>query len=277
MDSISVVLTTHNRMNLLPRALRSIIAQSHQPDQVIIVDDGSTDQTRAMVAQDYPGFDYSFQANQGISKARNTGILKARSEWIAFLDDDDEWLPDKLKKQLEYIADHAEAKLVHVDELWIRNGKPVRQMKKHRKRGGMIFQYCLPLCCISPSAAVVHRSVFEHVGMFDESLPACEDYDMWLRIAARYPIAFIDEALIKKYGGHVDQLSRKHWGMDRFRIFALDKILNDVRLAPDDYHAAVAMLMDKIRIYLNGAKKHHNSEHVRHFQALLNKYVADAH
>ena len=273
MTGISVVITTHNRIDLLPRAIHSVIEQSCPPDQIIIVDDGSTDQTSNMVSNNYPQLDYYFQENRGISRARNTGILASTSDWIAFLDDDDEWLPDKLKKQFECITDNADAKLAHTNEIWIKNGRRIEQMKKHRKRGGMIFRHCLPLCCISPSTALIHRSVFDHIGMFDESLPACEDYDMWMRICARYPVLFIDEPLVLKYGGHAGQLSKKYWGMDRFRILALEKILNDPQLEPDNYHAAAAMLGKKAAIYLKGAKKYNNNKYIRHFETLLDKYA----
>ena len=98
-------------------------------------------------------------------------------------------------------------------------------MHKHAKAGGWIYTHCLPLCAISPSAVLIHRSIFDCVGLFNEQLPACEDYDLWLRICARFPVHFIPEPLIIKYGGHDDQLSRRYWGMDRFRIQALEDIL----------------------------------------------------
>ncbi|MGB1800426.1 MAG: glycosyltransferase family 2 protein, partial [Gammaproteobacteria bacterium] len=139
-------------------------------------------------------------------------------------------------------------------------------------RGGHIFQHCLPLCAISPSSVMIHRKIFDEVGLFDEDLPACEDYDMWLRICCRYPILFIDEALTNKFGGHDDQLSRQHWGMDRFRIIALEKILQSNHLNEQDRQAVIDMLLNKVTIFLKGAEKHGNNQYCEHFQSLLAQY-----
>jgi GT2 family glycosyltransferase len=143
----------------------------------------------------------------------------------------------------------------HTEEIWIRNGRRVNAMNKHAKHGGDIFEHCLPLCCVSPSSVLIHRDIFDVVGNFDESLPACEDYDLWLRICSRYDVLFIEEALITKYGGHEDQLSKEHWGMDRFRITALEKIMNAPYLSFAQRKLAMETLMTKLRIFLLGAKK----------------------
>ncbi|MES9888132.1 MAG: glycosyltransferase family A protein, partial [Candidatus Sedimenticola sp. 6PFRAG1] len=222
---ISVVIPTHNRATVLERALASVLTQTHPAMEVIVVDDGSEDRTRELLAQKFPSVRYLHQPNQGVSSARNLGIANARGDWIAFLDSDDEWLPGKLQAQKELLSNHPDIRICHTEEIWIRDGKRVNQMKKHTKQGGVIFRHCLPLCVISPSSVMIHRDVFEQVGVFDESLPACEDYDLWLRICARYPVAFIEQPQINKYGGHDDQLSRRHWGMDRFRLQALEKII----------------------------------------------------
>ncbi len=258
MTRVSVIIPTYNRAHLLARALDSVQAQTQPPLEIIVVDDGSEDETAALIQQCYPTVRYLHQANRGVSAARNCGISQARGEWIALLDSDDEWLPERLTKQLQLAANAGDCPLVHSDEIWIRNGRRVNQMNKHAKAGGWIFQHCLPLCAISPSAALIRRSLFEVVGLFDESLPACEDYDLWLRICSRYPVLYHPEALIKKYGGHEDQLSRQHWGMDRFRLQALDKLLQQHHLNDDDRQAALAMWRKKNTILLKGARKHGN-------------------
>ena len=119
---------------------------------------------------------------------------------------------------------------------------------------------------MSPSSIVIHRSIFEAVGMFNEALPACEDYDLWLRICSRYPVLYLDEPLVVKYGGHEDQLSSRIWGLDRFRIQALEKVLCDGSLSDDDRESAAAMLLQKVDIYLTGARKRGKSSDVKKYE-----------
>ena len=145
-------------------------------------------------------------------------------------------------------------------------------MKKHRKYGGNIFKHCLPLCVISPSSVMIHQDIFDKVGYFDESLPVCEDYDYWLRMCCQFPVLFLDQALIIKYGGHEDQLSTKYWGMDRFRIQALVNILNTDYLIETDRRVAVEILLKKIDIYLKGARKRNNMLFVDEFQSIQERY-----
>lgn len=269
MTTISVIIPSYNRGHVLNRALDSVLAQSRAADEIILIDDGSTDNTAEQVQTAYPQIRYLYQDNQGVSAARNLGIQAATGEWIALLDSDDEWLPHKLAEQIKALEQAPEYKLIHCDEIWIRNGVRVNQMKKHAKKGGWIYQNCLPLCAISPSASLIHRSLFDELGLFDESLPACEDYDLWLRIAAHYPVLYCEEALIQKYGGHADQLSAKHWGMDRFRIQALRKSLSQTELKEDDRAAAEKMLVRKLSIMLKGAHKHQNQALIDEYQPLL--------
>ncbi|MCK5498413.1 MAG: glycosyltransferase family 2 protein [Gammaproteobacteria bacterium] len=278
MASVSVVIPTFNRVTLLERALDSVLAQTMPADEVIIVDDGSTDNTVSILKSRYleidlPMINFIEQENQGVSAARNAGIKAARHEWIALLDSDDVWHENKLEKQTQALKNAPEYLICHSDEIWIRNGRRVNQMSKHKKAGGSIFQQCLPMCAISPSAVIIHRLIFDEIGLFDETLPACEDYDLWLRICSRYPVLHVDEALITKHGGHDDQLSHKYWGMDRFRIQALNKIISEAKLNDSDRDAAIKMMKHKINIYLVGAEKHGNTEHVDDFKQLLAKYA----
>lgn len=264
---VSVVIPTYNREKVLIRAIESVqnqhVKEVIEEIELIVVDDGSTDGTRELVTGQFPTVKYCYQDNQGVSAARNLGIRSAQHEWIAFLDSDDEWLPDKLVDQRNILID-SEFKVCHTEEVWIRNGVRVNQMLKHKKQGGNIFNQCLALCAMSPSSIVIHRSVFEELGVFDPSLPACEDYDMWLRITARHTVAYVEKACIVKYGGHSDQLSRKHWGMDRFRVRALEKLLEQhfsrAFLSDEQSRLTIKMLKKKNRILMNGAKKRNNDE-----------------
>ncbi len=271
--NISVIIPTHNRAHLLARAVNSVLNQSLPAQEIIVVDDGSTDDTAELMSQQFPQCRYLQQSNRGVSAARNRGIEEAQGEWLAFLDSDDEWLPSKLEAQSNLLQQYPEIKICHTEEIWIRNGKRVNQMKKHAKSGGHIFQNCLPLCVISPSSVIIHRSLFAEVGTFDEQLPACEDYDLWLRICASHPIAFVEQPQIKKYGGHEDQLSQRYWGMDRFRIQALKKIIESGRLNHDDRAAAVQTLISKAEILAQGARKRCRYDETKYYLSIKDRYL----
>jgi glycosyltransferase involved in cell wall biosynthesis len=273
-SSVSVIIPTHNRVDVVLRALSSVFTQTRPPDEVIVVDDGSTDDTPDRIPELFPEAVFLRQENQGVSAARNRGIHEARGDLLAFLDSDDEWLPLKLERQLQELEKSPELPLCHTNEIWIRNGRRVNPMKKHRKYGGRIFDKCLPLCIISPSSALLHRSLLDRVGLFDESLPVCEDYDLWLRICALHPVLYLKEPLIVKYGGHSDQLSRRHRGMDRFRIRALEKVIDSGALSEADHNAAIRALLEKTEIYLSGAIKRDKQEEVELYQEKKRRYEA---
>ena len=264
MTEVSVIIPTYNREKFISECVQSVLAQTLPAREIIIVDDGSTDATYNILRD--LGFNslstkktvlrYFFQQNRGVSSARNLGIKEARSEYIALLDSDDLWLKSKLDRQVSaFQNDTKSSRLCHTDEIWIRNGVRVNQHKKHKKHGGNVFQSCLKLCCISPSSAMMHRSVFEDFGFFDEDLPACEDYDFWLRYSAKEDVNFIDEPLIIKKGGHSDQLSGAHWGMDRFRIYSIEKILKEPDLTLVNKTEAIHEVILKLEILINGSQK----------------------
>lgn len=271
---VAVIIPTYNRRSTLSRALDSVLAQSVQPQQICVVDDGSSDGTAEMIALDYPQVSYLYQKNRGVSAARNHGVANTTADWLAFLDSDDEWLPEKLERQFQVLSGLDDCRLIHSDEIWIRNGRRVNPMNKHRKSGGDIFGQCLQLCAISPSAVLMQRSLFQETGGFDESLPACEDYDLWLRVCSVWPVAYVDEALLKKYGGHADQLSRKYWGMDRFRVRALARLLASGVLDADEQRRkqTLMMLRKKCRILISGAKKRGNDAVISECLSVLERY-----
>lgn len=265
---VSVVIPTHDRAGRVLQAVRSVLAQTRRADEIIVVDDGSTDGTAEQIRTAFApqleagGVRLIWQRNAGVSAARNRGIEAATQPWIALLDSDDLWRPEKLERQFALIegclAAGDEVTLVHCDEIWIRRGNQVLQGRKHEKGGGRIFLRCLPLCAISPSAAVFRREVFEALGGFDESLPACEDYDLWLRWTARHSVHFVAEALVVKHGGHEDQLSRRFPVMDRFRARALSNLLRSDaarHLGVEERAATVAMLEQKVAIVAQGARR----------------------
>ena len=253
--NIAVIIPTFDRQHFLGRAIDSVLSQTRPAHEVIVIDDGSTDGTVPWLKKEYPTVKLIEQANQGVSAARNAGIQQAQSEWIALLDSDDEWFPEKLERQVKELQKYPEILFCHTDEIWIRKGVRVNPMKKHQKFGGMIFSKCLDICRISPSSALFSRTLLDDVGWFDETLPICEDYDLWLRITAKFPVLFINDPLIIKYGGHRDQLSRSVDGIEQYRITALEKILKGPNLTKTDRSAAVQMLIKKLNIYLTGLKK----------------------
>ena len=255
--TVSVIIPTYNRGHVLDRAISSVKEQCTPVLEVIVIDDGSNDDTplRFGNRQDIR---YVRQENAGVSASRNLGIRLAKGEWVAFLDSDDSWLPSKIEMQLAAMRDNPERRICHTEEIWIRNGKRVNQKKKHRKGGGDQFERCVELCCISPSSVLLHYSLFDEFGVFDESLPACEDYDLWLRLCAFESVVFVDTPQIYKYGGHADQLSRHYAAMDRFRVYALDKLMREQSLSAPQQSVVIDSIKQRLSVLLAGAKKRNN-------------------
>jgi glycosyltransferase involved in cell wall biosynthesis len=264
---VSVVVPTFNRAGQIGAAVDSVLAQTYPHWELIVVDDGSQDETPLILSAYGERIRTIRQANRGVSAARNRGILAAAGEFIALLDSDDLWLPDKLAAQVAYFRRHPALMLCQTEEIWVRNGRRVNPKTRHRKFAGMIFEKTLPLCLISPSAVMLRRSLLDEVGLFDETLPACEDYDLWLRIAWKYPVGLIETPLIVKRGGHADQLSAMP-ELDKHRIRAIVKILKQGCLSPSQAAAAAAMLAEKCRIYAAGCRKRGRLEEAQFYDSL---------
>ena len=252
---ISVVIPTFNRISLVARAIDSVLKQSLNPYEIIVVDDGSDDGTSEMIQNKYKSIKLIQQQNNGVSAARNNGIKHAKGDWIGLLDSDDEWTEKKLENQVDRLIKTPEYDFCHTNEIWIRNGVRVNQRKKHEKYGGYIFDKCLDICRISPSSVLFRKNILDHVGWFDDQLPVCEDYDLWLRITAEYRILFIDDPLIIKYGGHDDQLSHSVESIEFFRIMSLENLLEKSELSRDNRILSIQMIIKKYNIYLNGLVK----------------------
>ena len=268
--NISIVIPTLNRIGTLPRALDSVLNQTYQPSEIIVVDNGSSDGTINLLKERYPSIKLLIEKKLGVSAARNRGIRYSRFPWIALLDSDDAWEKTKLEKQKNALLSSLEKyRLVHTNEIWIRNGIKFNQMKKHKKFGGDIFNKCLSLCCISPSSVLINKNIFEEVGYFDESLPVCEDYDLWLKISSQENILFVNQKLTLKYGGHNDQLSKTYWGMDRFRIKSLENLILNYNLKPDQKLNAIKTIIKKLKIIVNGAYKRNNSSIIDKYEKKL--------
>ncbi|MBI3795924.1 MAG: glycosyltransferase family 2 protein [Deltaproteobacteria bacterium] len=254
MPNVSVIIPTYNRRDFVREAVASVLAQTYRDFELLVIDDGSDDDTAAVV-HEFNGVRYVFQPNRGVSAARNRGVALSTGELLAFLDSDDVWQPDKLKYQVAFFTARPEARICQTEELWLRHGVRVNPHNKHRKVGGDIFARSLQLCLVSPSAVMLRRELFAQVGGFDETLPACEDYDLWLRIAATELIHLIATPLVIKRGGHADQLSHQFWGMDRFRVAALCKLLDSAALSSEQRRRTEDVLRMKCNVLAQGARK----------------------
>ena len=273
MPKVSVIIPTYNRLPMLKEAVNSVLAQHFEDVELIVVEDGSTDGTAEEMKR-YGGRVKLIQhsENRGVSAARNRGILQARGKYIAFLDSDDLWVKGKLKIQVAFLDDNPHYPLCYTDEIWIRKGKRVNPMLKHAKYSGWIFEQCLPLCIISPSSVMMRKTLFPKVGLFDEALPVCEDYDFWLRVSARFPIFFINRKLIIKRGGHPDQLSQRSWGNDRYRVIALEKLLSEPYIQSEEKEMILKEMKKKCHILYKGFLTRGKEMEGKHSQEIMRRY-----
>ncbi|MDY6880299.1 MAG: glycosyltransferase family A protein [Thermodesulfobacteriota bacterium] len=262
MPLVSVIIPTFNRAQKVVRAISSVLFQTFSDYDIIVVDDGSQDNTEASVARFHGPISYIARStNRGVSAARNRGVLRSTGPLVAFLDSDDYWLPEKLAIQTAFMESNPGTDICQTEEIWLRKGRRVNPKKRHLKPSGDIFEPSLKLCLVSPSAVMMRRSLLDKVGLFDEQLPACEDYDLWLRICCNHRVELIKKALVVKEGGHPDQLSSRYFGMDRFRIRALEKLIKSGPLSNAQLKAAFEELSYKCEIYGKGClKRGKNSE-----------------
>jgi len=269
MSRVSVIIPTYNRSDRVPAAVASVLEQSTRGTEVLVVDDGSSDRTDEALQ---PFEDrirlLRHDRNRGVSAARNTGIRASSAPLVAFLDSDDRWLPGKLEAQVRFFREHPRAVACQTREIWVRHGRRVNPARRHLKPSGDVFEPSLERCLVSPSAVMLRRVLLDEVGLFDETLPVCEDYDLWLRIGCRYPIHLIEEDLLVREGGHPDQLSSSGPGMDRYRIRSLAGLLQSGLLSETQAEAAQRELARKCRIYGEGCLKRGRPEEGRYFLGL---------
>lgn len=272
-NKVSIVIPTYNRDYCLSRAINSVLRQTYEKFELWIIDDGSIDNTRHLVAAfNDKRINYFKIKNSGVAQARNIGIEKSSGDLLAFLDSDDEWLPTKLEKQLAYLNDNPDIEIVYSGETWIRNNKKINLKKIHEKHEGYIFEKCLPICFIGPSTVVIKKDVFNKVGYFNKDYVVCEDYDLWLRITSLYKVGIVDEPLVNKYGGHSDQLSTKFRGMDYWRVRSLDSIFNLSLLTIEQKKLISKEIVKKSKILKQGYIKHNNTKHLDFVENLLVKH-----
>ncbi len=268
---VSVIIPTYNRAHVLARALDSVLAQDYSPLEVIVVNDGSTDTTQDFLARYQGLIRVLTQPNAGVSAARNLGIRNSRGRFIALLDSDDAWTPDKLSLQMAFFGNRPDALICQTEETWIRDGRRVNPKIKHKKPSGLIFTPSLALCLVSPSAVMMRRKFFDIKGYFDEDFPVCEDYDLWLRVSWDTPIYLIDTPCTVKYGGHDDQLSASH-SQDRYRIQSIVNLIREDLLDRDQKKSALKVLIKKCRVYGNGCLKRNKTKEGEYYLGLAAEY-----
>lgn len=275
MPFFSVIIPTQNRAALLQEAVTSVLGQSFGDYELIIVDDASTDSTPDVLRalDDSRLITMTMPKQSGPSAARNAGVRRASGDWLAFLDSDDLWLPRKLVIQSLWIRNNPKYEICQTEESWLRDGKPLSPKKHHRKEGGLIFRRALELCLVSPSAVAIERQLFLKSGGFDESLPACEDYDLWLRLLHDRPIGLIEEPLVIKRAGAWPQLSRDVPSLDRYRILSIAKLLDSGRLSGENFDLALEELKKKCAIYIKGCVKHGRGDEATEFQRILSRFT----
>ena len=271
---VSAIIPTYNREEFTEIAVQSVLKQTYRNIELIVIDDGSTDNIK-QILENY-NLKYIFQNNQGVSAARNKGINEAKGEFIAFLDSDDIWQKKKIEIQIERLLEK-KLKISHTDEKWLKNGKHLNPKKKHQKYGGYFFDKSLKLCIISPSSVLIHRSVFDEVGLFDEKMEVCEDYDFWLRSTSHrkgkvFFVDFVEKKLVIKQGGHSDQLSQKLWGMDKFRVYSIEKLLNENILNKQEKFLCYKEIVRKLEVLVKGFRKHNRAKTMQEFQRKLEYY-----
>jgi len=265
---VSVIIPTYNRWPMISEAVESVLAQSFRDFELIVVNDGSTDETALELASFGTRLRLIAQPRRGVSAARNIGVAAAKGRYIAFLDSDDLWRSDKLAIQTAFMQQNPHLDVCQTEEIWLRSGVRVNQKKKHHKPSGDIFRQSLDLCLVSPSAVMMTKDLFERLGGFDQSLPVCEDYDLWLRIAVEREVALIPTALVVKRGGHADQLSHSVWGMDRFRVAGLLKLLR-AEIPGEKRGWVMETLKRKTAILAHGARKRGKEQEAIGYEALL--------
>lgn len=204
-ESVSVIIPAYNAARTIERSLRSVFSQRYPALQIIVVDDGSTDNTAQILQNNYYGvIQYVFQSNGGAAAARNRGLAEATGKYIAFLDADDEWTPDKLCLQYATMENNRSVGLSFTDMSHWENGLLVHRSYLHERKynfvsSGMIYDQLLHECFIFTPTVMMRRDIVERVGLFDESLRISEDYDLWLRIAKSYEVLYIDTPLLNRH------------------------------------------------------------------------------
>jgi glycosyltransferase involved in cell wall biosynthesis len=270
---VSVIIPTYNRAEYICETLESVFTQTYPDFEVIIVDDGSTDHTKDVLKPYLNRVQYIYKNNGGPASARNTGIRASTGKYIAFLDSDDLWMPDKLQVQADFLEAHPEYAMVFSGYEFIGERK-VKHLKKPRVFYDCTVDALLEGNKIATLTVMVRKEVFDVVGKFDEDpqIIALEDYSFWLRVAPKYKIAYVDRPLAK-YRIHPSNISLdlspllekerivlKKWLKDQKRPdpqirLAVEKRLNFIRFEQSYRSGSREMQMEARRAYIEILRK----------------------
>ncbi len=278
MVEVSVIIPTYNREKFIVESSLSVINQTFKNFELIIINDGSTDDTEVNIKKlikiyrSYKIIYIALEKNYGPAYARNRGAEIAKGRYLAFLDSDDLWLKNKLKYQLAFM-EKMRCPVSQTDEIWIRNGKRVNPMDKHKKPSGDIFEKSLKLCTVSPSSVVIKREIFFEFNGFDEAFLACEDYDLWLRLSVKYPVYLLPKKLIIKRAGNWEHQSAKITHLDKLRIESMLNLLNNNQLNNYQKELLIKELIYKTSIYLKGLLKRGKYEEAERYKEIMERYA----
>jgi glycosyltransferase involved in cell wall biosynthesis len=234
MPLVSVIIPTYNHAQFVTQAVDSVLAQTYPNVEVVVVDDGSTDQTRDLLSRYEGQINYIYQENKGLSAARNTGILAAHGDYLLFLDADDLVPPNKLELQVPYLESRSDFGLVYSGWQYINeDGTQVLGEARPKKQGQLLKDLLRGTFFCIPGAALIRRECFERVGLFDEALRAEEDTDMWVRLArAGYAFGYVDQCLFQ-YRIRQDSMSAQAFNQVQNLFARLDKFFADPDLSDD--------------------------------------------
>jgi glycosyltransferase involved in cell wall biosynthesis len=303
MVRVSVVVPTHNKKEMVTEAIESVLAQSYRDCELIVVDDGSTDGTPLHVfstfgaqpeaieilskmnpnavrpfshsfAHDGIPIQYHYIANRGLSAARNRGIKFAHGSCVAFLEAEDLWNPAHLETHATFHEENDWARVSHIGECHVRDRSRAGKARKAPPASGWIFQQALETSPICISAAMAHRTCFAECGGFDENLPACEDYDLWLRFAARYPIHFLEGTEIVRRSSRF-QSSNRSWTWDRYRVYALEKSFQSGKLNAEQRLLVAEEIVKKCERLVEGFKRQKSEERANFYERKRKRFALE--
>jgi len=277
-DLVSIIIPVYNREKMICEAVDSVLRQTYSHWELIIADDGSVDNTLKILDRykNFPQIRVLTLKHIGFpGEVRNRAVEVANGRWLAFLDSDDIWIEEKLEKQINYLENHLNFRFIHTLERWERNGKIISQAHRKHEKEGDLFKTSLGKCEIGPSTVIMERDLFVQFRGFRSDLEICEDYEFWLRLTAEIPVAYIDEELVIKRGGHKNQLSTKYGFIEIFKISALKFLVDMEKFEGERMNLARRELARKCRIYSKGCRKRGREKEASEYESLYFFYSGD--